>query len=100
MKLSHSVSGAIRRFSFWVANGTVGYPLLEDIEYFKEFEESPSLMEAVYAIFVNNLELDDAGEVLNETYAQQRAAQYIRQYCVKDYKPEPSFDETDETELY
>lgn len=100
MKLSHSVSGAIRRFSFWVANGTVGYPLLEDIEYFKEFEESPSLMEAVYAVFVNNLELDDAGEVLNETYAQHRAAQYLRQYCVKDYKPEPSFDDSDETALY
>lgn len=31
MKLSHSVSGAVRQFSYWIANGTVGYPLLEGI---------------------------------------------------------------------
>lgn len=31
MKLSHSVSGAVRQFSYWIANGTVGHPLLEYI---------------------------------------------------------------------
>ena len=30
MKVSHSVSGAVRQFSYWIANGTVGYPLLEE----------------------------------------------------------------------
>ena len=34
MKLSHSVSGPVRRFSYWIANGTVGYPLLEGIDYY------------------------------------------------------------------
>lgn len=29
MKLSHSFSGSLRQFSYWIANGTVGYPLLE-----------------------------------------------------------------------
>ena len=79
MKLSHSVSGAIRQFSYWIANGTVGYPLLEGIDYFDEFKESPSLLEIVYAIFINNLEVDENGEVLNVKYAEQRAAQYIKQ---------------------
>lgn len=51
MKLSHSVSGAVRQFSYWIANGTVGYPLLEGIDYFDEFRECPSLLETVYAIF-------------------------------------------------
>jgi len=52
MKVSHSVSGAVRRFSYWLANGTVGNPILEGIDYFDEFKESPSLLETVYAIFI------------------------------------------------
>ena len=78
MKLNHSVSGAVRLFSYWIANGTVGYPLLERIDYFSEFKESPSLLETVYAVFMNNLELDENGEVLNAKYAEHRAAQYIK----------------------
>ena len=100
MKLSHSVSGAVRQFSYWIANGTVGYPLLEGIDYFDEFRESPSLLETVYAIFINNLEVDENGQVLNAKYAEQRAAQYIKQWCIKDYKAEPTFDGSKEVELY
>ena len=36
MKISHSVSGAVRQFSYWIANGTVGYPLLEEIYTLQE----------------------------------------------------------------
>ena len=100
MKLSHSVSGAIRQFSYWIANGTVGYPLLEGIDYFDEFKENPSLFERVYAIFINNLEVNEKGEVLNAKYAEQRAAQYIKEWCVQDYKPQPPFDGSEEVELY
>jgi hypothetical protein len=32
-QLSHGASGAIRRFAGWVARGTVGHPLLDDINY-------------------------------------------------------------------
>ena len=78
MKVTHSVSGAVRQFSYWIANGTVGYPLLERIDYFSEFKESASLLETVYAVFMNNLELDENGEVLNAKYAEHRAAQYIK----------------------
>ena len=35
MKLSQSFSGALRQFSYWIANGTVGYPLLEGIILFQ-----------------------------------------------------------------
>ncbi len=100
MKLSHSVSGAVRQFSYYIANGTVGYPLLNGIDYFNEFQESPSLLETVYAIFINNLEVDENGEVLNAKYAEQRAAQYIKQWCVSDYTAEPTFVGSEEIELY
>jgi len=90
MKLSNSFSGALRQFSFWIANGTVGYPLLENIDYISVFREEPSLLEQAYAIFANNIEMDDNGTVRNEKHAEKRAAQYIRQYCdasYVDYEP-------------
>ena len=49
-KLSQSTSSAIRTFSFWLANRTVGLPLLEGVDYSCIFEE-PSALEQTYAIF-------------------------------------------------
>lgn len=100
MKLSQSFSGALSQFSYWIANGTVGYPLLKGIDYISAFREEPSLLETAYAIFANNIEMDQDGTVLNAKYAEQRAAQYIREYCDPAYKAEPSFDGTGECELY
>ncbi|MGE0324070.1 MAG: hypothetical protein AB7S68_17280, partial [Polyangiaceae bacterium] len=54
-RVSPSLSGAVRLFSFWIANGTVGHPLLDDVDYACIFEE-PSALEATYAIFMNCLE--------------------------------------------
>ena len=51
MKLSQSFSGALRQFSYWIANGTVGYPLLKGIDYISVFRVEPSLLETAYAIF-------------------------------------------------
>lgn len=98
-KLSHSVSGEVRLFSFWLANRTVGNPLLEGIDYSCIFEE-PSALEQVYAIFMNVLEVDQEGRVTNAPHAQTRAAQYIRQYVegVK-YVVEPPFEDW-EVSLY
>jgi hypothetical protein len=79
--LGSGVSGAIRRFAGWVANGSVGHPLLQGIEYWTALEESPSQMETCFAIFVNVLELDDLGNPTNEKYAERRAALWLYQYC-------------------
>ena len=81
MKLSNGASGALRRFAGWVARGSVGYPLLEGIEYWDELRDSPSQMEIAFAIFANVLELDDDGEPLNEKYAERRAAVWLYKYC-------------------
>ena len=102
--LSHSVSGAIRTFSYWVANGTVGHPLLEGIDYSTIFRE-PSALEQTYAIFANVLEFDESGRVLNAKHAEKRAAQYILSYVtgkpvrpplegweVELYAPPPKID--------
>ena len=75
-KLSHSVSGAVRTFSYWIANGTVGHPLLQGVDYTRIFRE-PSALEQVYAIYANVLEFDDSGQVLNAKHAEKRAAQFI-----------------------
>jgi hypothetical protein len=77
-KLSHSFSGALRTFSFWVANGTLGYQILNGVDYRSVLLSEPSALEQVYAIFANVIELDDAGFVVNAKYAERRAAQWLR----------------------
>ena len=89
--LSHSVSGAFRTFSFWIANKSVGHPLLEGVDYSCIFEE-PSALEQIYAIFANVLEFDESGRVINAKHAERRAAQHILQY-VTGKEAEPPFED-------
>lgn len=92
MKVSQYVSGAVRQFSMWFAKGTIGYPLLEGIDYTGEIlKEESSFAEQAFAIFMNNLELDEDGSVTNYKYCEQRAAQYVRSYFDKDYVVLPPF---------
>ena len=65
-RISHGASGAIREFAGWVARGSVGHPMLDGINYWDELRDSPSQMETCFAIFVNVLELDDSGQLVNE----------------------------------
>lgn len=98
-RLSPSLSGALRKFSFWIANGTVGHPLVDDIDYRAVLGDEPSMLEQAYAIFANVLELDDAGNVLNARAAEVRAAQSIRAYMDPTYVVEPPFEQW-EVSLY
>ena len=90
-KLSPACSGTLRTFGFWLANGTVGISLLDGIDYWMRWRESPSLLEGAMAVFANVLELDANGIPLNAKYAEHRAAQYIRGWCDPDYEPQPPF---------
>ncbi|PNK61078.1 MULTISPECIES: hypothetical protein [unclassified Psychrobacter] len=96
MKVSHDFSGALRTFTYFIASGT--HYMLEDIEYLDLFGNEPSAIEMVFAIFANVIEMDEDGNVLNFTYAQKRATDYLKSYC-SDYVVEPPFEEW-ETSLY
>jgi hypothetical protein len=76
----------------------VGHPLLDRIDYSCIFEE-PSALEQAYAIFMNVLEVDATGQVLNAKHAERRAAQYIRSYVDKGYVVEPPLEDW-EVHLY
>ena len=89
-KLSPSVRGSIRQFAYWVANRSVGLPLLEGVDYGAIFEE-PSAMESAFAVFCNTLEVDAAGVVTNFRAAERRAAECIREYCDAGYRADPPF---------
>ena len=90
MKVSPYISGAVRQFSYWFAHGTLGYPLLKDIDYTGEvLREESSFAEQAFAIFMNNLEIDEEGNVLNYKHSEKRAAQYIRSYFDREYTVEP-----------
>lgn len=88
-RVSHSLSGELRLFAYWIANGTVGHPLLDGVDYLSLMGDEPSAIEQAFAIFANVIEMDEAGTVLNAAHAQQRAAQYLRSYCDPDYTPDP-----------
>lgn len=99
MKLSRYVCGAVRQFSLLFAKGTIGYPLLEWIDYTGEvLKEESSFAEQTFAVFMNNIETDTDGSVLNYKYCEKRAAQYVRKYFDSSYMVEPPF-ELWETEL-
>ncbi len=97
MKLSHSFSGALRTFAYFIASGT--HYALEGVEYMDIFGEEPSAIEMVFAIYANVIELDEDGTVLNGKYAEERACQSLRRYCTPGYTVEPPFEDW-ETELH
>jgi hypothetical protein len=92
-RLSHSVSGELRLFAYWIANGTVGHPLLEGVDYLSLMGTEPSAIEQAFAIFANVIEMDDEGTLLNGPLAQRRAAEYLRAYCDANYSPDPPFED-------
>jgi len=79
--LSKGLSGAFRQVGYWIGTGSVGYPLLEGVEWVPVAHAEPSLLEIALAIWANNILLDDDGSPTNTKYAEQRAAMWIRQYC-------------------
>jgi hypothetical protein len=89
MKLSNSVSGALRTFAYFMASGTCCG--LEGIDYLSLYGDEPSAIEQAHAIFANVLEFDEQGTVTNNDYATHRATQYIRSYLDDTYQEEPPF---------
>ena len=90
MKLSNSFSGALRTFSYFMSSGT--HYMLEGIDYLTLYGKEPSAIEQVYAIFANVIELNEKGQVLNSTYAQKRATDFIRSYCDPTFTVDPPYE--------
>ncbi|ANS80403.1 hypothetical protein SGUI_3007 [Serinicoccus hydrothermalis] len=89
----------LRLFAFWLANGTLGLPVLEGVPYLELMGREPSAIEQTMAIFANVLEVDERGQVVNARAAQQRAAQYLRSYCDPSYEVVPPLEDW-EVELH
>lgn len=51
VQVSHSLSGAVRTFTYFMASGT--HYMLEGIDYLSLYGEEPSAIERCYAIFMN-----------------------------------------------
>jgi hypothetical protein len=91
VKLSHSVSGALRTFAYFMSSGT--HDMLEGVEYLDLYGEEPSAIEQVFAIYANVLEMDKNGQVLNAKHAEKRATDYLRFYCDPNYEVSPPFED-------
>lgn len=88
------ISGAVRQFSLWFANASIGGELLKGYEedFYEMFKEENSWVEQTFVIFMNNLQVDKKGNVLNYKYCENRAAQYVRLYMDPTYVVEPKFE--------
>lgn len=92
MKVNKHICGAVRQFSLYFAKGTLGHPLLKEIDYMEDLKEESSFAEQAFAIFMNHLEVDESGNVVNYKDCENRAAQYIRRYFDSSYTVEPPFE--------
>ncbi|QZT38106.1 hypothetical protein K5X82_04195 [Halosquirtibacter xylanolyticus] len=91
MKLGESFSGALRTFAYFMASGSHYY--ISHLNYIELYDEEPSVIEQVFAIYANVIELDDNRVVINGRYAQERACQYIRFHMEEDYVVKPPYEE-------
>ena len=67
--------------------------MLKGVNYLDFYGNEPSAIEQVYAIYINVLELDESGQVLNAKYAEKRATDYLRSYCDPTYEVSPPFED-------
>jgi hypothetical protein len=91
-RLPEDVRSAFRFFAFFLANGTVDVELLDEIDYLPALRQ-PSVLEQVFAIFSNVLDIGPDGMVTNGDQAKLRAAQYLRRCMDPTYVVEPPFEQ-------
>ena len=106
MELSDDFKSCLRHFVYYYTNGTLPYVIedevLKGVDYREDLKHEASLVETTFAIYTNNIQMDENGKVLNNMYAMKRAAQWIRHVCGEfdeNYKEEPEFEDW-ETYLY
>ena len=61
--------------------------------YREELKEEATFVQTVYSVYLNNLELNHEGKVLNQSYSITRAAKYIRSICDSKYDVVPDFED-------
>lgn len=88
MDLSTDFKRALRLFVYYYFNGSLSYlvkdgHLLSEVDYAAQLADQPSTMEQVFAIYSNNIKMDENGTVLNQEHAMNRAAQFIIAVCNK-----------------
>ena len=107
MELSNDFKSALRHFVYYYTNGTLPYviddnELLKNTNYREDLKDEASLVEQAFAIFTNNIKMDESGKVLNLTHSMKRTAQWIRFVCREEndtYQVEPEFEDW-EVELH
>jgi len=93
--LPSGVRAAGRFFAFFLGNGTLGYSSDTEIDFLEALAGDSgrgSALEMAFAIFLNVLEVDDAGVGTNSSLASRRASQYLRHYCDPTYEVVPPFE--------
>lgn len=94
-RLSPNLSAEIRLFAFYLSNGSLSSfcedVLSDDFDFDRVLYE-PSILEQVFAVFANSLEIDECGKALNIPHVYRRVSQFIRMSFDRTYVVEPPFE--------
>ncbi|WP_264560111.1 hypothetical protein [Flavobacterium sp. N2270] len=98
MELSIDFKKSLMLFVYYYTNGNLNFviddkTILEGIDYREELKEEATFVQTVYSVYLNNLELNHEGKVLNQSYSITRAAKYIRSICDSKYDVVPDFED-------
>ncbi len=97
MNLSNNLKKHFRLFIYYYTNGTlpflVGDILNIPVDYREELMYEATSVGNIFTIYMNNIKMDENGNIMNNEYAMKRAAQQIRQCIDSNYKVEPPFEE-------
>jgi hypothetical protein len=105
MKLHDDIKGAVVGFTILLSKGLIEDDRWDwDVEKcnWKDYQESftdPTHLRTTLSIFVNNLEVDETGKVLNYEDARFRAFQYFRPYFDRNC-PRVEFEDWEYEEPY
>ena len=94
-KLSIDFRAELRLFAFYLSNGSLSSfcpDVLSDDFDFSHVLCEPSLLEAVFAVYGNTIEINEDGKVTNGDHVHRRVAQFIRQMFDQNYVVDPPFE--------
>jgi hypothetical protein len=90
-KLTNELRADLRLFAFYLANGTLDDDVLGDDLAYESLLLEPSVLEQIFAVWGNVVELNERGEVVNAPSVHRRVAQWIRGRIDPTYSVDPPF---------
>ena len=103
MNLNKDFRKSLRYFIYFYTNGTLpmvtGESRLIKIDYREVLKEMPGIVETMFAVYSNNIDINEEGMVINHEYAMKRATHFLLASIDQNYQVNKEFEDW-ELDLY